>query len=217
MDGVAAVEARIVEIRGRIASVTPAKVPLAAGARPAFAAVLAQAVTAGTAATPTGTGGAPGTLSTEDGLAALLLRQGALESSSMTADGVPHSLAAHGNGTVPATALSPIGHGGHRLWAPAAESFRAMTAAAAREGIDIGVTDSYRSFEAQVDLADRKGLYSQGGLAAAPGTSDHGWGRALDLDLDASAQAWMRRNAGQFGFVEDTPREPWHWVYSPTR
>jgi hypothetical protein len=42
-------------------------------------------------------------------------------------------------------------------------------------GVDIGVTDSYRSYDAQVDVARRKGLYSQGGLAATPGTSDHGW------------------------------------------
>ena len=71
--------------------------------------------------------------------------------------------------------------------------------------------------EVQVDLAERKGLYSQGGLAAKPGTSDHGWGRALDLDLDAKAQAWMRANGDRYGFVEDTPREPWHWVFTPSR
>ena len=77
----------------------------------------------------------------------------------------------------------------------------------------IGVTDSYRSFDAQLDVARRKGLYSQGGLAAQPGTSQHGWGLAVDLDLDARAQAWMRANASRFAFVEDTPHEPWHWAY----
>ena len=53
-------------------------------------------------------------------------------------------------------------------------------------------------------------------LAAAPGTSKHGWGMATDLNLNSEAQAWMRSNAGAFGFVEDTPREPWHWGYHPT-
>ena len=66
-----------------------------------------------------------------------------------------------------------------------------------------------------MDLVRRKGLYSQGGLAAKPGTSDHGWGMAVDLNLNANAQRWMRANAGRFGFVEDTPREPWHWAYTP--
>jgi LAS superfamily LD-carboxypeptidase LdcB len=36
---------------------------------------------------------------------------------------------------------------------------------------------------------------------------------AVDLDLDSRAQAWMRTNAGRYGFAEDTPREPWHWAY----
>lgn len=66
-----------------------------------------------------------------------------------------------------------------------------------------------------MDLVRRKGLYSQGGLAASPGTSNHGWGLALDLRLDAKAQAWMRSNAKDFGFVEDVPREPWHWTFRP--
>ncbi|MHA7132808.1 M15 family metallopeptidase [Oerskovia turbata] len=130
-----------------------------------------------------------------------------------TVDGVPSDLAAHGNGRIPRAALQEVGTTGHRLWAPAGQALESLMAAAAREGVQIGITDSYRSFDAQVDVAQRKGLYSQGGLAAEPGTSPHGWGLAVDLDLDGRAQAWMRANAGRFGFVEDTPREPWHWVY----
>jgi LAS superfamily LD-carboxypeptidase LdcB len=90
-----------------------------------------------------------------------------------------------------------------------------MRADAAASGVQIGVTDSYRDYGTQVSLAQRKGLYSQGGLAAAPGSSNHGWGMALDLDLDGAAQSWMRENAWRYGFVEDTPREPWHWGYRP--
>ena len=115
---------------------------------------------------------------------------------------------------MPAEALAPIGDGGHRLAAPAAAAFDRLQAAARRDGVAIGVTDSYRSFDAQVDVARRKGLYSQGGLAAQPGTSQHGWGLAVDLDLDSRAQAWMRANGARFGFVEDTPREPWHWAFT---
>jgi hypothetical protein len=219
MDGLVAVEARIAQIQGRIASLTTPAATVPLGTRPAFAAALSEAVAATSSQKAAGaaTGASTTGLSTEDRLAALRLRHGAAASSSLTADGVPRDLAGYGNGKVPAAALSPIGHGGHRLWTPAAEAFGRMHAAAARSGVDIGVTDSYRSYEAQVDLAERKGLYSQGGLAAKPGTSDHGWGRALDLDLDAKAQAWMREHGGRYGFVEDTPREPWHWVYEPTR
>ncbi|MDQ2677858.1 MAG: M15 family metallopeptidase [Actinomycetota bacterium] len=127
----------------------------------------------------------------------------------------PAELAGYGNGRIPSDRLTSIGVGSHKLYAPAAAAYRAMTADAAAQGVDIGITDSYRSFESQVELAGRKGLYSQGGLAATPGTSNHGWGLAVDLDLDPSAQQWMRDNGWRYGFVEDTPREPWHWAYRP--
>ncbi|MGE3621356.1 MAG: D-alanyl-D-alanine carboxypeptidase family protein [Acidimicrobiia bacterium] len=127
----------------------------------------------------------------------------------------PAELVAYGNGRIPAAALEPIGIGEHRLWAPAARALRQALVAAAADGVQIGVTDSYRDLAGQESLAARKGLYSQGGLAATPGTSNHGWGLSVDLDLDATAQAWMRDNGWRFGFVEDVPREPWHWTYRP--
>jgi hypothetical protein len=127
----------------------------------------------------------------------------------------PAELAAYGNGRVPAGALASIGHGDHRLWAPAAGAFARMEADAARAGVNIGVTDSYRSYDEQVAVAQRKGLHKHGGLAATPGHSNHGWGMSLDLKLDAAAQRWMRANGSRYGFVEDVTREPWHWTYRP--
>jgi D-alanyl-D-alanine carboxypeptidase len=158
---------------------------------------------------------------TKDGFAAVLERAVTVGSDTRTAtasamrDGVPADLSAYGNGKIPSAALSPINVGQHRLWAPAAQSFQRLSAAAARDGIALKVTDSYRSFDQQVDVANRKGLYSNGGLAAKPGTSDHGWGLSLDLGLNATAQTWMRTNAARFGFREDVPREPWHWTFTP--
>jgi hypothetical protein len=131
----------------------------------------------------------------------------------LTASGAPADLARYGNGRIPASALESIG-GGHRLWAPAADAFGRLKAAAHRAGVSIGVTDSYRSYAEQVDVARRKGLHSQGGLAAKPGTSEHGWGKSLDLHLNSEAQRWMRRHADDFGFTENVSREPWHWTYA---
>lgn len=116
------------------------------------------------------------------------------------------------NGRIPASALTPIG-GGHRLAAPAAAAFLDMAAAARADGVAFKVNDSYRSLDQQVEMVRRKGLYSEGGLAAKPGTSAHGLGMAVDLQLDPKAQAWMRANGERFGFVEDVPREPWHWTF----
>ncbi|MEZ5379339.1 MAG: M15 family metallopeptidase [Acidimicrobiales bacterium] len=127
----------------------------------------------------------------------------------------PADLVPYGNGKVPAEALTALSVPGHSLYAPAANAFEKMVAAAKADGVTIGVTDSYRPLAVQERLAKEKGLYSQGGLAATPGTSNHGWGLALDLDLDDSAQAWMRAHAPDYGFVEDVPREPWHWTYRP--
>ena len=133
----------------------------------------------------------------------------------LNSNGVPTDLAAYGNGRIPATALERVGATGHKLWAPAAESLTRLIADAKRDGVTIGITDSYRSYDEQVSLARRKGLYSQGGLAAQPGTSEHGWGMAADLDLNAKALSWMRTNAPRYGFEENVPRESWHWAYKP--
>lgn len=127
----------------------------------------------------------------------------------------PPELAGYGNGRIPTEALEPIGIGGHRLWSPAAEAFRLMAADAAADGVTIGVTDSYRPYDEQVDLAQRKGLYREGGLAAVPGTSSHGWGMALDVDVDDRGLQWLRDNGWMYGWAETTPREPWHWEYRP--
>lgn len=193
MEGLAGVTQRIADIQGRFS--VPAHASAASGTGPAFAAELTRAIRQ----EPVLPSGSPAV-----GVG-----------SAAAAGGPPPELVRYGNGRIPPIALTSLGIGDHRLWAPAAQAFGALKAAAAADGVRIGVTDSYRSLPEQEDLVRRKGLYSQGGLAAAPGTSNHGWGLSLDLDLDGQAQAWMRTNAARFGFVEDVPREPWHWTFRP--
>lgn len=199
MESVAAVQARIATIEARL-GVQPPAAPIATTASPAsslsFDQQLSHALGVTGAAQASRT---PATLRSPGSYGRLQ---------------PPAELVHHGNGHVPADALVSIG-GGHRLHAPAAAAYEQMVDAAAADGIAIGITDSYRDFHTQEHLARTKGLYSQGGLAATPGHSNHGWGLAVDLDLDARAQQWMRENGHRFGFVEDTPREPWHWTYRP--
>lgn len=196
IDGIAAIGQRIAAIQATIGSLSaPPTTSTASSGGTAFAQALAQAVDT--------SGGGTSAHSTT----------AAASTGERNADGVPAELAAYGNGKIPAEALHEVGDTGHRLWAPASDALERVIADAARDGVTIGITDSYRSYESQVDVAARKGLYSQGGLAAVPGTSDHGWGMAVDLRLDDAAQSWMRANGGRYGFVEDTPREPWHWAY----
>ncbi len=114
------------------------------------------------------------------------------------------------NGLLPESALVPIG-GGHKLWPSAAEAFLRMRAAALADGVAITVSDSYRPLKDQISCVAEKGLYSHGGLCARPGTSNHGWGLAVDVG-GGPQRAWLRTNGHRFGF-KTIPREPWHWEY----
>ncbi|HEV7727579.1 MAG TPA: D-alanyl-D-alanine carboxypeptidase family protein [Modestobacter sp.] len=126
------------------------------------------------------------------------------------------------NGLIPPSALCPLGISGHQLRCDAAAAYRAMSAAhQAAFGSTVCITDSYRTYASQVRLYGEKPA-----LAAVPGTSNHGWGLAVDLcggiDAFGTAQyAWMVANAGRFGFVHPTwadpgngREEPWHWEYA---
>lgn len=125
----------------------------------------------------------------------------------------------HANGRIPPAALAPVAPG-ERLRADAAVAWRRMTAAhRAQLGRPIGITDTYRSYGQQVQLAAYKGA-----LAATPGTSNHGWGLAVDLVVpggyDDPTYGWLRANGARFGWVNpDWAREggskpePWHWEF----
>lgn len=210
VEGIAGAQARIAELQSRLTTLRVA--PPSSD----FAALLSgAAVRPGSPAAPAGTAPASGTSGSAAWSAAL--RPSVLTGSGRSAGvaGAPTpSLdpASFPNGRIPEAALQSIG-GGERLAAPAAAGFLRLRAAAEAAGVSIGVNDSYRSYEEQVDVARRKGLYSEGGLAAEPGTSDHGRGLSVDLQLDAEALAWMRTHASRFGFAEDVPREPWHWTF----
>ena len=125
------------------------------------------------------------------------------------------------NGLIPTAALCALSVPGHLLRADAAQAFERL-AAAYRQALDrsLCVSDSYRSYEAQVRVYGEKPS-----LAAVPGTSNHGWGIAVDLcgglqRFGTPDQAWMRANAGRYGWQHPawaepggSRPEPWHWEY----
>ncbi|MEM9746789.1 MAG: M15 family metallopeptidase [Actinomycetota bacterium] len=129
----------------------------------------------------------------------------------------PAVLKAIGNGRLPPSTLTPLTNQSyHELYAPAAAAWDNLVATAAADGIEIRITDSYRDYDEQVDLVRRKGLYSEGGLGARPGTSNHGWGLAVDADVtDRATYEWLSTHGPRFGWVESVPREPWHWEFRP--
>jgi D-alanyl-D-alanine carboxypeptidase len=195
--GVEGVNARMADIQSRIIALqTQSATPAAK-----------TSTVAKTASTASGAGGTTFASHLSDAVAN--------QKYTLNAQGVPTDLAAYGNGKIPAAALAQVGDTNARLWTPAAQSLTTMMADAKKDGVHIGISDSYRPYTEQVDLAKRKGLYSQGGLAAKPGTSEHGWGMAADLDLNSKALSWMKTNGAKYGFDQNVPRESWHWAYKP--
>ncbi|MQA09430.1 MAG: D-alanyl-D-alanine carboxypeptidase [Pseudonocardiaceae bacterium] len=125
------------------------------------------------------------------------------------------------NGLIPPAALCRIGVGEHALRCDAAAAYRAMSEAfASRFGRPLCITDSYRTFGQQTRLYAQKP-----GLAAVPGTSNHGWALAVDLcggleSFGTEEYAWMLANAGAFGWSNPgwarrgaAREEPWHWEF----
>jgi D-alanyl-D-alanine carboxypeptidase len=104
------------------------------------------------------------------------------------------------NGRIPKSAMKAVKVGGstHHFEPSAAAGLQRMVADAAKDGVTIRLTDSYRSYDAQVDVRKRKGHKV---ATAEPGTSVHGWGRAIDVAGDA-ARRWIQQNGSRYG---------WHW------
>ena len=207
MEAISAIDQRLSEIQTRIASFAPRSAPIASAA----ASSLSGALASSTNYYPEGTTFADVFASVTQSTGTSL----ATAASQLNSNGVPTSLAGYGNGRIPEASLAPLTGSSERIWAPAAQHLNELMADAKKAGVSISVTDGYRSYDDQVAVANSKGLYSQGGLAAAPGTSEHGWGLAVDLGLDATSQAWMKQHAKEYGFIDNVPREPWHWEFAP--
>ena len=126
------------------------------------------------------------------------------------------------NGMIPTTELCTLDAApGQLLRCDAARAYDAMARSyRSAFGSDLCITDSYRTFASQVSTFSRKP-----GLAAVPGTSNHGWALAVDLcggieDPTSAEHLWMNAHAGDFGWTHpdwaepDGGRpEPWHWEF----
>ena len=112
------------------------------------------------------------------------------------------SVAGYPNGRIPTSLLCPLwGAPGMSLRADATAAFDLMSQEyAATFGDPICVIDGYRSYDQQVSVKS-----ARGSLAATPGTSNHGWGLAVDLcggieRFGTAQHQWMRNNAPAYGY-----------------
>ncbi|KQY47599.1 hypothetical protein ASD18_09895 [Cellulomonas sp. Root137] len=126
------------------------------------------------------------------------------------------------NGNIPLKVLCAVAFApSQRLRCDAAEALARMNAAYRVDfGHDLRITGSYRTLEEQISTRAAKGT-----MAAVPGTSNHGWGLAIDLDqvngYRSAQYAWLKAHAMTYGWHHPTymdeggrgPHEPWHWEF----
>jgi hypothetical protein len=150
----------------------------------------------------------------------------------------PASLAGKTNGRLPPSVLTSYAHpdGGPlvTLCDPAARSWAAMAQAARRDGVHLRPTsevDTYRPYGVQERIfrARYSTMWRPGGsvwwngrrwykrlgvaTAAVPGTSNHGWGLAVDVVLGTSVFPWLINWADDFGWSWELQSERWHLRY----
>jgi hypothetical protein len=158
------------------------------------------------------------------------------------------------NGEIPLENLISI-KDNKKLYKPAAESFKKMMEEALKVGLDYRLNNAYRAIGTKNDyityLTGKSSftqytawdLYNKGksdpsdpiygkyaeNPAAPPGTSNHGFGLAIDIRISDeskrvfrpnqdSLQKWITENGSYYGWFwvgrNFTPIEPWHFEYT---
>ena len=155
----------------------------------------------------------------------------------------PACLRGQKNGELARGILKKCGIGNFLLAEPAARSCRALVAAAEKRGFQVRATGTYRTYKQQealflsryttTPLPGRPTKRWNGvtywqkpktAMAAVPGTSNHGWGLAVDFAEERNGKPgvesvsprfvkWLIKNAATYGFSAELQSEPWHWRY----
>ena len=125
------------------------------------------------------------------------------------------------NGELPESSLCTLFDGHTQMRSDAAVAFAELNQAfVAQFGADLCLASGYRT------LAQQRAVKAQkGGLAAAPGKSNHGWGLAVDLcssETSGAHWAWLNENGPLYGMDNPAwarpggsgPHEKWHWEYT---
>ena len=139
----------------------------------------------------------------------------------------PSGLEGETNGRVRPEALVGV-EGACRAGRAAGPSLALMLAAARADGVALRPGDCYRPANQQ--SAAKSNSCSRGNCACAaqPGTSMHGWGKAVDfrdaggtLTFGSSGYRWLKANGARFGWNHPRWAEPggsecpeaWHWEF----
>lgn len=154
---------------------------------------------------------------------------------------IPAWVATFGNGRLPLDRMikvAPLGSG--YLIPEAAGRWRSLQNAAQAAGYNLTMTGAFRTYEQQLAMFQQRYVATNIGasskvwngqrywlrpgnaMAAVPGTSNHGWGAAVDLALtgygsaarsvteDPGFMSWVIENAADHGWSWETQSEVWH-------
>ena len=132
------------------------------------------------------------------------------------------TFAGFSNGQIPDAALASLTFSSVKLKPSAAAALELLNVEyAAAFGRPLSVTDGYRTLAGQVTLRRSKPT-----LAAKPGTSNHGWGIAVDLgggvqSCGSAEHRWLDANGPRFGWVHPAWAKPgrgktecWHFEWT---
>jgi hypothetical protein len=128
------------------------------------------------------------------------------------------------SGCLGSSNLKSVGIGSHKLQTDAANAFIKMY-----EDMpdnvkgSVKLSDSYRPLNVQCNIFDfdhyektgKKRKKGTSNKAAYPGSSNHGWGRAIDIS-PSNVQKWIEENGEKYGWTWGEGRsvgEPWHFTF----
>jgi len=129
------------------------------------------------------------------------------------------------SGCISNSQLKSVGIGSHKLQTDAANAFIKMYEDMPDDVKgSVKLSDSYRPLNVQCNIFDfdhyektgkkrKKGTSNT--AAAYPGSSNHGWGRAIDIS-PSNVQKWIKENGEKYGWTWGEGRsvgEPWHFTF----
>nr|WP_283250968.1 M15 family metallopeptidase [Rhabdothermincola salaria] len=129
------------------------------------------------------------------------------------------------NGQLPGGRLVNVN--GCTVYWEAAVSLKLMMQAAADDGVKLTPTSCYRDLAGQISARNYWCGLSQCHMAAVPGSSNHGWGKAVDfrngslpMTYDSEAFKWLTAYGWHYGWFHPKAMrqggpvpEPWHWEW----
>ncbi|NDB83048.1 MAG: hypothetical protein EB127_09970, partial [Alphaproteobacteria bacterium] len=113
------------------------------------------------------------------------------------------------NGKLDPSKLTTV-QGGYQLRNDAAQAFQSASASAKKTGVSLALSSAYRSYEKQAALYANRANNPY--PVAAPGTSNHGYGIAIDVPEGTPGHRWMIANGRQFGW-KNLPGDAVHFDF----